>query len=393
MLYTFGGLKEVRKIKDNLAQDLSEPKTDDTHARITASPLDYHLFRQEITSKYPAFDPPPPLFPFESDNASMIPPSQEPSRPTTNGPTNLDAQSSSILHQPVHISTPAPSPPPSPAGPGGKGVKKQNYQTNQLFPFVYPPLDASSNDLGGKGSTALQDALVGRKWQGSDIPASILEAADIFSKSMRATRAMKQLWAERVRFMKYERGYDNLERKPEPDGSSDSDEKTDEGRPKTTSRHSRSSDESDPEDRLSADSQRRLKAVEAFYVSNNSVKLIRPLTRPQQCSLPKLQSLVFVLLRIPLETLATLVTHPNPHNGWQNGASGAQDQGNDQTKPEQANGFGNTQDEQSESYASNLNNIRLQEIMGKTVSGIILLLLKWFKLSRMSANRKGLVCY
>ena len=53
----------------------------------------------------------------------------------------------------------------------------------------------------------MQDLLVGRKWEGSDIPASILEAAELFAKRMKATRAMKQLWEERVAFMKYERGW------------------------------------------------------------------------------------------------------------------------------------------------------------------------------------------
>ena len=76
-----------------------------------------------------------------------------------------------------------------------------------MFPFLYPPLDTSSNELGGRGSTELQDALVGRKWEGSDIPASILEAAELFAKRMRATRAMKQLWKARVDFMKQERGW------------------------------------------------------------------------------------------------------------------------------------------------------------------------------------------
>ncbi|KAK3078042.1 hypothetical protein LTS18_008584, partial [Coniosporium uncinatum] len=185
--------------KDKLGQPL-----------ITASPLDYHLFRQEISSKYPAYEPPAPLFPLEPDNNSILPPLKiNPHKPQDTGINGVanHASGASILHQPVHIATPAPSPPPSPAGPGGKGGKKQNYQTNNLFPFLYPPLDEASNNLGGKGSTDLQDALVGRKWQGSDIPASILEAAELFAKRMRATRAMKQLWEERVEFMKFDRGY------------------------------------------------------------------------------------------------------------------------------------------------------------------------------------------
>lgn len=115
--------------------------------------------------------------------------------------------SGSILHQPVHIATPAPSPPPSPIGPGGKAGKKQNYQTNQNFPFLYPPLDDSSNNIGGKGTTEFQDLMVGKRWEGSDIPASIIEAGQLFASRMRMTRAMRQLWKERELFLKDDRGW------------------------------------------------------------------------------------------------------------------------------------------------------------------------------------------
>jgi hypothetical protein len=212
ILVRFGGLHEVGEAKASF-KDPSVVESD-KHGQplITASPLDYHLFRQEISSKYPAYNPPPPLFPLEPENNSILPPlKNHPSKAAGSHVygSGLNGNATSILHQPVHIATPAPSPPPSPAGPGGKGGKKQNYQTNQLFPFLYPPLDESSNNLGGKGTTDLQDILVGRKWEGSDIPTSILEAAELFAKRMRATRAMKQLWEVRVQFMKYERGWTN----------------------------------------------------------------------------------------------------------------------------------------------------------------------------------------
>jgi hypothetical protein len=121
---------------------------------------------------------------------------------------NVNSSGASILHQPVHIATPAPSPPPSPPV-GGKAVKKQNYQTNQNFPFMYPPLDSTSNSAGGKGQAGLQELLVGRKWEGSDIPKSILEAGALFAERMRMTRAMRQLWDERERFLKFERGWED----------------------------------------------------------------------------------------------------------------------------------------------------------------------------------------
>ena len=190
----------------------SEMKGCDDKATITASPLDYHAFRQEITSKYPAYIPPQPLLPLEADQNTILP--QPPAHTTRSNASNGilsgppgPGGGASILHQPVHIATPAPSPPPSP-GVGGKGGKKQNYQTNQNFPFMYPPLDATSNSAGGKGAAGLQDLLVGRKWEGSDVPASILEAGELFSKRVRMSRATRQLWDEREEFLKFERGYE-----------------------------------------------------------------------------------------------------------------------------------------------------------------------------------------
>lgn len=74
---------------------------------------------------------------------------------------------------------------------------------------MYPPLDSTSNGAGGKGQAGLQDLLVGRKWEGSDIPKSILEAGELFAGRMRMTRAIRQLWEERERFLKFERGWEN----------------------------------------------------------------------------------------------------------------------------------------------------------------------------------------
>ncbi len=258
MLVVFGGLAEVDKAKSSfqIGKPMESTKTNG-QPLITASPLDYHLFRQEISSKYPAYNPPPPLFPLEPENNSILPPlKNHPNKVAGNhvfgsGLGDTNGKSTSILHQPVHIATPAPSPPPSPAGPGGKGGKKQNYQTNQMFPFLYPPLDESSNKLGGKGSTDLQDLLVGRKWEGSDIPASILEAAELFAKRMKATRAMKQLWEERVAFMKYERGWTG------------SDDRLDEDELSLEPK------EGEPDAKLLAPGsiEQRLDLVEQFYVS------------------------------------------------------------------------------------------------------------------------------
>lgn len=278
LLLIFGGSESLKQAKEDLEPDLEAKKNDSSRRTpfLTASPLDYHQFRQEITSKYPAYTPPPAVVPLELENNSILPPlPQHPSRTGSSnslfsgvGPS-VASGNGSILHQSVHIATPAPSPPPSPIGPGGKAGKKQNYQTNQNFPFMYPPLDNSSNNIGGKGTTEIQDTLVGKRWEGSDVPASVIEAGQLFSTHVKMTRAMRQLWEERERFMKYDRGW-NLDRTEVPEDLDLSDELAENlddlsllEKEKRKPKHDWPSEkETDNED-----IQRRLDAVESFYVS------------------------------------------------------------------------------------------------------------------------------
>ncbi|KAI4615305.1 uncharacterized protein J4E87_009198 [Alternaria ethzedia] len=354
MLVTFGGLAEVAKVKETFRDTSLESEDSKGQPLITASPLDYHLFRQEISSKYPAYNPPLPVFPLEPENNSILPPlKNHPNKVAGNhvfgsGLGDTNGNSTSILHQPVHIATPAPSPPPSPAGPGGKGGKKQNYQTNQLFPFLYPPLDESSNKLGGKGSTDLQDLLVGRKWEGSDIPASILEAAELFAKRMKATRAMKQLWEERVAFMKYERGWTG------PDENPDIEELSLEPSEKAQSK-----------ELTPGSNEERLHLVEEFY----------------RIALPNLQSLIIVLIKAILAHVTALVTQSSGANGLQSGFQ-FQDNQNGTTagRPDMSgmNGHGSTVATNEE-----LDAMRTQEVLDKAVTGTLILILKWFKVSHI----------
>ena len=97
ILVCLGGLPDVVKVKDSFRST--------TDARviagplITASPLDYHSFRQEISSKYPAYNPPPPLFPLEPDSKSMLPPLRvNPTKPATSSILQTPHHGVSILH-------------------------------------------------------------------------------------------------------------------------------------------------------------------------------------------------------------------------------------------------------------------------------------------------------
>lgn len=276
MLLFFGNIKEIDESKVALRQEMDISENEHDPSFITTSPLDYHLFRQEITSKYPAYCPPPPLVPIEEENNSILPPL--PNHPTRQASienlrmaagATANGAGRSIFHQPVHIATPAPSPPPSPAGPGGKGGKKQNYQTNQNFPFLYPPLDDTSNTVGGKGNAELQDQLVGKRWEGSDVPASILEAGQLFASRMRMSRSIRQLWDVREKFIKYERGWNRSKDdydSPHEDSEFGSNDDDTEGEAERSSARSKDEEPKWEKETDKEEVQRRLDAINSFYV-------------------------------------------------------------------------------------------------------------------------------
>jgi hypothetical protein len=392
ILVSFGGIADVERAKASFKDYLDEDENSGQPI-ITASPLDYHAFRQEICSKYPAYNPPPPLFPLESDEKSILPPLRVNPAKAANGTATSQAPTHghSILHQPVHIATPAPSPPPSPAA-GGKGGKKQNYQTNQLFPFLYPPLDETSNQLGGKGTTDLQDALVGRKWTGSDIPASILEAAELFSNRMRATRSMKQLWAERVAFMKFERGWEDIDSKM----AVDREQQVDPGDDDITDVESLDLDGldlGDADDEPVIDvpvkgegrKEEQLTQQHKSLISDGSVDdRLEKVEDFYKGGLPHLQSLIMVLLKTILANVTALITQTA--NG-QNGVHGnftfpEAPNGTSAHKPETNGVMNGLNLDVAHVSTEELDAVRTQEITAKAASGILVLLLKWFRVSR-----------
>ncbi|KAF6805251.1 hypothetical protein CSOJ01_09627 [Colletotrichum sojae] len=392
ILLVLGGTQEIDEAKKATAETPNAKSKD----IITASPLDYHVFRQELTSKYPAYVPPPTLVPLEPENTTLLPPiPNQPSRNSAaNGilpaPPNSQSGGASILHQPVHIATPAPSPPPSP-GVGGKGGKKQNYQTNQNFPFMYPPLDATSNSAGGKGGAGLQEQLVGRKWEGSDIPASILEAGELFSKRVRMTRATRQLWEERESFLRFERGW-------EADGSDSDIDELDlelEGltveekqeiaalRAETKAEERKEANltvkepeiDCGPSGEMNDEVKRRLLAVESFYKE----------------SLPHLQSLVIVLLRPILMNVTAVLSqpaqgqqHPSMAGRGPNGAvNGGPGQNRQQQQQEPSSAASGGPPDLPEMSPEEVDAARSREITTKAITGILLLLLKWLRISHV----------
>lgn len=258
-------VKEFARVSAGLS-----PQVDKT--TITASPLDYHLFRQDIIAKYPAYNPPKTVFAF--DAPTFLPSMTEREqvvRPGGNTDVLLGGKGTaenlaSILDKAVHIATPAPSPPPSPGGAGGKGAKKHNYQTNQSFPFMYPPTDLES---------AVNVRFQGKSWwndDGNGVPASIKEAGDLFSDRLRITLAMKQLWNEREAFEKFRRGW--------AVGDEDFSARAQWRR----------------EDREPRWEEARLASVEEVY----------------EAALPQLQSMVIVMFKVLLQSITAQQAQPPP---------------------------------------------------------------------------------
>ncbi|GMM37755.1 Far11 protein [Saccharomycopsis crataegensis] len=150
--------------------------------KLHAFPLDYYVYSKDLTSRYPAYEPPKPTYPKYLDNNSSL--SQFIEVPRT-----LDNQflNNTFPVPTIHIATPAASPNSSPAlVPTANGKGKRSFQTNQAFPFIYP----INNDI-----------------KDGNVPYSIKEGSEIFSSHVVESFAKKQLWSERVVFMQQERGW------------------------------------------------------------------------------------------------------------------------------------------------------------------------------------------
>ncbi|KAI9508666.1 hypothetical protein F5148DRAFT_1352615 [Russula earlei] len=209
----FRDLERVKKVSRELAGLASIPEE---AIPIKSSPLDMEAFHEEATVKYPTFSPPNPrpILPVAHILEQPIPVAARPpisKLAEAYSPIPVrhhyhhdehDAPSASLnlsshgLHGPSHIPsgyrpipqpvTPAPSPPaPKP--------KKQQYQTDPSRPFLFP----FSRTRGRDGDMML-------------VPFAINEAENLYSKHMYVSLALWQMWRTREDYIHSESGLEHL---------------------------------------------------------------------------------------------------------------------------------------------------------------------------------------
>lgn len=157
-----------------------------------AAPVDFQTFRNEISSKYPSYQPPPIAFAPDLDRLSAAA-APSPVRPAFSYHINPNHDSSGpapgappLGSQAPVPGTPAPSPPPSPA----PKPKKLQFQTDQSRPFVLPFAPANAGPRGRPRA----------------VPASIEEAGELYRRNMRISTELWQTWKLREEYMAEESG-------------------------------------------------------------------------------------------------------------------------------------------------------------------------------------------
>jgi hypothetical protein len=203
-------------------------------------------------------------------------------------------------------------------------------------------MDTSDSVFSGKD---LSDMMTDKRWEGSDVPRSIIEAGELFASRMRMTRAMRQLWKQRDLFMKYDRGWRGDEEK---------------------SNDSTASNVDDYDDLKDPDLRSRMAAVEHYF----------------HHALADMQSLVIVLMKVMLSNVQDIAIR----NG--NLTEATSQPGLSRTKSNS-----NVTNQQmpmpppptkpNEMTIEDLDNVRSREISQKAISGTLFLLLKWFKISHV----------
>ncbi|KAF8165029.1 hypothetical protein B0H34DRAFT_855483 [Crassisporium funariophilum] len=387
LLTCWGGVRDHTRVK-KLARELSGlPSASENSAKIKSSPLDIDTFRTETSVKYPTFSPapqPPPSLveaPIARSNPSLLTTrlakaySPIPVRhhyhhddlEATHGGHSQGMHSqyhsqmaSNAYRQNPQPATPAPTPPPSPK------PKKQQYQTDQTRPFLFP----FSRAQFGKEARL--------------VPFAIDEADRLYNRHMYVGLALAQMWRTREDCMTAESGLDHMP------GT--------EGEFKSSTFNPDEAETGEPLPDLALLDQKIEEAIEAMKNAQTSAEkrkakerkedLMR-LKRAEQiysAILPVLSGWVLVLLKLLLATVSASTNMQGPQSST---SSVFPPTGVSRivftsfawawTDPILAQ-------DQLPLVAPTLDEIdvtRHREITSKAVSAILLLVLKWFKVSHV----------
>ncbi|TFK43232.1 hypothetical protein BDQ12DRAFT_674621 [Crucibulum laeve] len=369
LLACWGGIVEHGRVK-KLARELSGlPQVDEESNKIKSTPIDIETFRQETSVKYPTFTPPqqPPPVLINAPIAKAAP-AQLTSRlaqayspiPVRHHYHHDDSDSHAGLHhnhfhpqmnqgpgqyrpnpQPP---TPAPSPPPSPK------PKKQQYQTDQTRPFLFP---FSGHRFG-------KDAKL--------VPFAIEEADRLYNKHMYVSLSLAQMWRTREDCMTAESGLDHMPGAEEEFRSS--------------TFNATDPESSEPLPDIALLDEKISEAIEAMKTAETTAEKRKAKERKEDLMrlkrveqiyssvLPVLSGWVLVLLKLLLATVSAGSNMQVPQSSTSSvfppGVS---------SPPEQPPAPPPTLDE--------IDVTRHREITSKAVSAILLLVLKWFKVSHV----------
>ncbi|CAL1700892.1 unnamed protein product [Somion occarium] len=347
LLTCCGGIRELARVK-KLSRELAGlAQAPDEAIPIKASPLDIEAFHQEISVKYPTFTPPhstPPevkRVPITTDRLAQayspipvrhhydhdetdihhsgLPPGSQPH------PFHAQNNSSGFRGMP-QPPTPAPSPPPSPK------PKKQQFQTDQNRPFLFP----FSRRLGQRNARL--------------VPYAIDEADKLYHKHMYVSLALWQMWRTREECMAVESGLEFMpgSEKIEPLNPPPQTEDGSELLPDVALLDAKIAEaEAALAQAESAGDKRRARERKEDFMRLKRVEQI------YSAVLPVLSSWVLVLLKL---LLATVTAGQSAQSG---------------------NGPGVV----SSHSLEDIDILRHREITTKVVSAILLLTLKWFKVS------------
>ncbi|KAK1228877.1 Factor arrest protein 11 [Marasmius sp. AFHP31] len=373
LLACFGGIRDYARVK-LLARELAGLPTQSTPkvpSIIKSSPLDIEAFRQETSVKYPTFTPPPP--PAAAPNqdteigsmykhlsgalSSKLSQAYSPipvrhhyhhddleghNGPPHNGPHPFGQPPGAFNRPTIQPATPAPSPPPPNAKP-----KKQQYQTDQTRPFLFPFSKAQGRDA-------------------RFVPFAIDEADKLYNRHMYVSLALAQMWKTREDCMTVESG---LERMPGAESEFESSTFT----PKDPETAEPLPDLALLEAKI-AEAEAALEKAEVAGDKRKARERKEDLMRLKRVEqiyssvLPVLSGWVLVLLKLLLATVsaATNVVPQSSTSPFPPGVASPQEQPN--LPPP-------TLEETDVT--------RHREITSKAVSAILLLVLKWFKVSHV----------